>query len=141
MRCWRSRPLGLHERIADAGSGILSVRIPEHTPFYGRLALLGSPEADARQPLGSPERERANLPSARLILAERDRTMSWSEAAYSSSPSLIQERFALEAGSSLPGVLPLVAGLDSYFEGAFAQRTKLRYDQQVPEWSGERYVG
>ncbi len=84
--------------------------------------------------------KRANLPSARLMLAARDRIMAWWESAYCSSSPLIQERFALEAASSLPGVLPLVADLDSYFEGAFAQRTKLRYDQQVPEWSGETHV-
>jgi len=81
----------------------------------------------------------AKLPSATLMLAARDRIMSWWEAAYGSS-SPLQKRFALEAASSLPGVLPLHADLDSCFEGAFAQRTKLRYDQRVPEWAGERYV-
>ena len=84
--------------------------------------------------------KRANLPSASLMSAARDRIMSWWEAAYGSSSPLIRERFALEAASSLPGVLQSVADLDSYFEGAFAQRAKLHYDQQVPEWSGERYV-
>lgn len=81
----------------------------------------------------------AKLPSARLMLKARDRIMSWWEAAYGSS-SPLQKRFELEAASSLPGVLPLDADLDSCFEGAFAQRTKLRYDQRVPEWSGEKYV-
>ena len=85
--------------------------------------------------------KRANLPSASLMLAARDRIMSWWEAAYGSSDAPIRERFALEAASSLPGVLPSSPDLDSCFEGAFAQRTKLRYDQQVPEWAGERYVG
>ncbi|MDE0624725.1 MAG: class I SAM-dependent methyltransferase [Bryobacterales bacterium] len=85
--------------------------------------------------------KRAKLPSATLMLAARDRIMSWWEAAYGSSSPLIRKRFELEAASSLPGVLPLDADLDSCFEGAFAQRTKLRYDQRVPEWSGERYVG
>ena len=89
--------------------------------------------------------KRANLPSARLMLAARDRIMSWWKAGYGSPGSLIRERFALEAASSLPGVLPSSTDLgswdlDSCFEGAFAQRTKLRYDQQVPEWSGDRYV-
>lgn len=85
--------------------------------------------------------KRANLPSARLMLAARDRIMSWWESAYGSPTSPIRERFGLEAASSLPGVLPSAPDLDSCFEGAFAQRTKLRYDQQVPEWSGERYLG
>ncbi|MYB50605.1 MAG: methyltransferase domain-containing protein [Acidobacteriia bacterium] len=82
----------------------------------------------------------AKLPSATLMLAARDRIMSWWEAAYGLSSPLIHKRFALEAASSLPGVLPLDADLDSCFEGAFAQRAKLRYDQRVPEWSGEKYV-
>lgn len=84
--------------------------------------------------------KRAKLPSATLMLAARDRIMSWWEAAYGSSSPLIRKRFELEAASSLPGVLPLDPGLDSCFEGAFAQRTKLRYDQRVPEWLGEKYV-
>lgn len=84
--------------------------------------------------------KRAKLPSATLMLAARERIMDWWEAAYGSSSSLIRKRFALEAASSLPGVLPSDVDLDSCFEGAFAQRTKLRYDQHVPEWSGEKYV-
>ena len=85
--------------------------------------------------------KRANLPSARLMLAVRDRTVSWWESAYDSSSQLIRERFAIEAASSLPGVLPSITGLDSCsaddldscFEAALAKRTKLRYDRQVPE--------
>ena len=84
--------------------------------------------------------KRANLPSARLMLKARDRITSWWEAAYGPSNSQIKKRFELEAASSLPGVLRSAADLDSCFEGAFAQRTKLRYDQQVPEWEGERYL-
>ena len=84
--------------------------------------------------------KRAHLPSARLMLAARDRVMSLWESAYGSSSPLMQERFGLEAASSLPGVGPSATDLDSCFEGALAQRTKLSQDQQVPEWSGERYL-
>ncbi len=84
--------------------------------------------------------KRANLPSAGLMLAARDRILSWWEAAYGSSGTPIRERFAIEAASSLPGIIPAATDLDSYFEAAFAQRTKLRYDQQVPEWTGGRYT-
>ena len=85
--------------------------------------------------------KRAKLPSSRLMLASRDRIMSWWESAYGSSNSLIRKRFVIEAASSLPGVMPSAVDLDSFFDGALAQRTKLRHDQQVPEWAGEKYVG
>ena len=84
--------------------------------------------------------KRAKLPSSRLMLASRDRIMSWWESAYDSSSHLIRERFVIEAASSLPGVMPSAEDLDSFFDGALAQRTKLRHDQRVPEWAGEKYV-
>ncbi len=85
--------------------------------------------------------KRARLPASSLMQASRDRIMSWWELAYDSSSPPIRERFVIEATSSLPGVMPAAEDLDSFFDGMLAQRTKLRFDQQVPEWTGDKYVG
>ncbi len=85
--------------------------------------------------------KRDMLPGSRLMLASRDRIMSWWQSAYDSSLPQIRERFVIEATSSLPSVMPSTEDLDAFFDGALAQRTKLRHDQQVPEWTGERYYG
>lgn len=84
--------------------------------------------------------KRAKLPSAQLMMAARDRILTWWEAAYDASSSRIRERFHIEAAASLPGVAPSAADLDSFFDGALAQRTKLHRDQRVPEWDGGNYV-
>lgn len=84
--------------------------------------------------------KRAQLPSARLMHASRDRIIQWWESAYASPDSAVQERFEIEAASSLPGIMPSASDLDSFFDGALAQRAKLRHDQQVPEWMGGKYI-
>ena len=83
--------------------------------------------------------KRAQLPSAPLMLASQDRIMSWWESAYGSSSPALRERFVLEAASSLPGVGPSETDLDAFFDGALAQRARLRHDQQIPEWVGGKY--
>ena len=60
--------------------------------------------------------------------------------AYRENPSrTVAERFALEATVSLPGVAPADASLDSYYSAVNLQRLRLKQNQQVPEWNGERY--
>ena len=82
--------------------------------------------------------KRALLPSARLMMASRDRILSWWESAYGLSNPAIHERFVIEAASSLPGVQPFERDLDAFFDGALTQRARLRHDQQIPEWAGGR---
>ena len=65
--------------------------------------------------------------------------MTWWEAAYGSANPAIHERFVIEAESSLPGVQPSERDLDAFFDGALAQRARLRHDQKIPEWAGEKY--
>ena len=85
--------------------------------------------------------KKAQLPSARLMVAAQDRIMSWWELAYGSSNPAIYERFVIEATSSLPGVeqRPSTA-LGTLFDGALSQRARLRNDQQIPEWTGDKYL-
>lgn len=85
------------------------------------------------------DEKRAKLPSARLMISSQDRIMTWWEAAYGSANPAIHERFVIEAGSSLPGVQPSERDLDAFFDGALAQRARLRHDQKIPEWAGEEY--
>ncbi|MCY4597523.1 MAG: class I SAM-dependent methyltransferase [Bryobacterales bacterium] len=85
--------------------------------------------------------KKAQLPSAHLMVAARDRIMSWWEAAYGSSDPAIHERFVIEATSSLPGIeQPSSTDLDKLFGGALAQRARLRNDQKIPEWTGDKYL-
>ena len=85
--------------------------------------------------------KKAQLPSAHLMVAARDRIMSWWEAAYGSSDPAIHERFVIEATSSLPGIeQPSSTDLDKLFGGALAQRARLRNDQKIPEWAGDKYL-
>ena len=83
--------------------------------------------------------KRAQLPSARLMMASQDRIMTWWDSAYGASNPAIHERFVIEATSSLPGLQQSETDLDAFFDGALAQRAKLRHDQQIPEWSGDKY--
>ena len=79
------------------------------------------------------------LPGASLLRTVQDRVMSWWKRAYDQHQSPMQDRFWLEADASLPGML--LTGqhnLDDVFEAVCVQRMKLRHDQQVPEWDGNR---
>ena len=85
--------------------------------------------------------KKAQLPSAHLMMAAQDRIMSWWEAAYGSSDPAIHERFVIEATSSLPGIeQPSSTDLDRLFRGALDQRARLRSDQKIPEWTGDKYL-
>ena len=85
--------------------------------------------------------KKAQLPSAHLMFAARDRIMYWWEAAYGSSDPAIHERFVIEATSSLPGIeQPSSTDLDTLFGGALEQRARLRNDQKIPEWTGDKYL-
>lgn len=84
--------------------------------------------------------KREKLPGPQLMLASQDRIISWWEAAYRTATPLIQERFVLEATASLPCLQPTDPDLDTLFEGMLSQRSRLRFDQRVPEWDGEKYL-
>ena len=84
--------------------------------------------------------KREQLPSARLLRASQDRIMSWWEAAYRNAAPVIRERFVHEATSSLPCPDPADLDLDAVFEGVLSQRSRLRFDQRVPEWAGDAYL-
>ena len=67
--------------------------------------------------------------------------LHWWHDAYRENPNrALAERFALEACVSLPGVADVDADLDSYYSAVHLQRLRLKQNQQVPEWNGERYL-
>ncbi len=85
--------------------------------------------------------KRDRLPTDRLLRAAQDRILQWWNDAYRENPNrALAERFALEASVSLPGVAHADADLDSYYSAVNLQRLRLKQNQQVPEWNGERYL-
>lgn len=84
--------------------------------------------------------KRSQVPTDRLLRASQERILGWWEAAYTQAQPTLKERFWLEAASSLPGVKAAKVTLDDVFDAVCLQRMKLKNDQQVPEWTGERYV-
>ena len=85
--------------------------------------------------------KRARLPSDRLLQSAQDRVISWWKEAYVSDDApIVSERFWLEAKSSLPTVGSDDKRLSDVFEAVCLQRFRLKNDQQVPEWSGERHM-
>ena len=85
--------------------------------------------------------KRDRLPTDRLLRAAQDRILHWWHDAYRENPNrALAERFALEACVSLPGVADVDADLDSYYSAVHLQRLRLKQNQQVPEWNGERYL-
>ena len=84
--------------------------------------------------------KRARLPTDRLLQCAQDRVINWWEAAYVDNVSIISERFWLEAKSSLPSVNADDDTLNDIFDAICLQRMRLKHDQQVPEWSGEKYL-
>jgi len=80
------------------------------------------------------------VPADRLLRASQGRIIGWWQAAYTQAQALVRERFWLEAASSLPRVITANESLDDVFDAVCLQRMKLKNDQQVPEWAGERYV-
>ena len=85
--------------------------------------------------------KRDRLPADRLLRAAQDRILGWWHAAYRADPDHpLAERFGLEAAVSLPGVAPGDTDLDACYSALNLQRLRLKQNQQVPEWSGERYL-
>jgi SAM-dependent methyltransferase len=84
--------------------------------------------------------KRARLPGDRLLRASKDRITHWWDAAYVSGSAVLADRFWLEAGATLPTLRDSGNTLPDLFEAVCLQRTKLKHDQQVPEWTGEAYV-
>ena len=87
------------------------------------------------------QEKRDRLPAERLMRAARDRILDWWDAAYRESAGRsLAERFALEASMSLPGMVAADGDLESYYSALSLQRLRLKQNQQVPEWSGNRYL-
>ena len=84
--------------------------------------------------------KRAHLPGDRLLRSAQDRVLNWWEPAYVEGVPAISDRFWLEANSSLPGINAEEGTLDDIFDALCLQRMRLKYDQQVPEWAGEKYL-
>ena len=84
--------------------------------------------------------KRARLPTDRLLQSARDRVLNWWEAAYVKDQPIVSERFWLEAMSSLPAMDYDQQRLDDVFDAVCVQRIRLKDDQQVPEWTGERHI-
>ena len=84
--------------------------------------------------------KREKLPTARLMRASQDRIMSWWEAAYQTAVPVIRERFVHEASASLPCPDPADLDADALFEGVLSQRSRLRFNQRVPEWAADQYL-
>ena len=84
--------------------------------------------------------KRARLPTDRLLQLARDRVLGWWEAAYVKDQPMVSERFWLEATLSLPTVRTDKQQLNDVFDAVCFQRIRLKHDQQVPEWTGERHI-
>jgi HNH endonuclease len=85
--------------------------------------------------------KRSRLPADRLLRASEDRIINWWHAAYIQDQPSLREQFWLEASSSLPCIRAENDSLHDVFDAVSLQRVKLKHDQQVPEWMGEKYVG
>ena len=92
------------------------------------------------RPINQHEK-RGLLPGDRILRAAQDRILTWWNSAYRdrSRPALA-ERFTLEAAASLPGITSTTPHLDDVYSALSLQRMRLRQNQQVPEWSGEKYL-
>ena len=85
--------------------------------------------------------KRDRLPGDRILRASQDRILTWWNSAYRDrSKPVLAERFSLEAAASLPGIFSATPHLDDVYSALSLQRMRLRQNQQVPEWSGEKYL-
>lgn len=73
------------------------------------------------------------LPSAHAMSDARGRIIDWWQRAYLDSP--LKQKFLLEAGSSLPKLVEGELGLEEIYTAMMHQRTRLKFDQQLVEWS------
>ena len=76
--------------------------------------------------------KRDMLPSDSTLEQAEERILNWWERAYLDDS--LQEKFFLEAASSLPGIHGEARNLEEIFESVCLQREKLKRDQQAPEW-------
>ncbi|RWP64137.1 methyltransferase domain-containing protein [Mesorhizobium sp.] len=83
--------------------------------------------------------KRARMPSDSLLRAAADRIIHWWGAAYIEDDPMLAERFWLEAQSSLP-MTKSTSIPGELFDAVSLQRMRLAHDQQVPEWTGDKYV-
>ena len=81
------------------------------------------------------KKKRNLLPSESVMDGAHDRILDWWDRAYFQG-GVLQEKFLVEATSSLPGVLHDASSLEEIFESLCLQRAKLRRDQRAPEWDG-----
>ena len=85
--------------------------------------------------------KRDRLPADTLLRTAQERIVDWWHTAYrETAQSALAERFSLEASVSLPAIRDTDSGLDSVFSALKLQRLRLRQNQQIPEWNGERYL-
>ena len=81
------------------------------------------------------------LPGDRILRSAQERILTWWNSAYRDrSRPVLAERFTLEAAASLPGITSSTPHLDDVYSALSLQRMRLRQNQQVPEWSGEKYL-
>ena len=79
------------------------------------------------------KQKRDKIPSAFILDAAQDQICNWWQEAYLKNEPL-KQRFQLEAQSSLPSITQTNLSSEIIFESVCLQRTRLRHDQQVPEW-------
>ena len=84
--------------------------------------------------------KRAKLPADGLLRHAQDRVINWWQSAYIEDYPVVSDRFWLEATSSLPRVTTGDRTLDDIFDAVCFQRMRLKHDQQVPEWPGEKHL-
>ena len=82
--------------------------------------------------------KRELLPSENTLSESRDLILEWWDYAYKEASDDIREQFWIEAHSSLPGSSGVNENLPDIFDALCVQRTRLKLDQQIPEWEARR---
>ncbi len=80
--------------------------------------------------------KRDRLPSHARLRDAHERILAWWDRAFRHRGDVLDQRFVLEARSSLPSIPEGPIALDDVFAGVMLQRIRLRQDQGVPEWEG-----
>ncbi len=80
--------------------------------------------------------KRDRLPSHARLRDAHERILAWWDRGYRHRGDVLDQRFVLEARSSLPSIPEGPLALDDVFAGVMLQRIRLRQDQGVPEWEG-----
>ena len=85
--------------------------------------------------------KRDRLPGDRILRSAQERILTWWNSAYRDrTRPVLAERFTMEAAASLPGITSSTPHLDDVYSALSLQRMRLRQNQQVPEWNGEKYL-